>query len=266
MPSHPSDLPRLHSGSAVGLPPPSRSPRQRRFSFSSRLKRCGDAPRGRSGRRAGCFQVPGPGLASAGLRPERLQEHLPSCADSRIPEQGWGGPGPRALRPPLGTSVPAPPCHPGAAPSPTPRVRLSPPHPPCCSQGWAPKPHLLPTRPLNLRPFPPTRPRTEARRILFSHCFHCVIPEFKNPLGSLLEQEDTPTTTKGHPVPGDTPSISHLLSPILAHLLSSTILGPSLLPKSPPPPSGPGNSSPLTCACAGTDRSTHKENEIRRCR
>lgn len=179
----------------MGLPPPSRSPRQRRFSFSSRLKRCGDAPRGRSGRRAGCFQVPGPGLASAGLRPARLQEHLPSCADSRIPEQGWGGPGPRALRPPLGTSVPAPPCHPGASPSPTPRVRLSPPHPPCCSQGWAPKPHLLPTRPLNLRPFPPTRPRTEARRILFSHCFHCVIPEFKNPLGSLLEQEDTPTTT-----------------------------------------------------------------------
>lgn len=130
MPSHPSDLPRLHSGSAVGLPPSSRSPRQRRFSFSSRLKRCGDAPRGRSGRRAGCFQVPGPGLASAGLRPARLQEHLPSCADSRIPEQGWGGPGPRALRPPLrylGPCAPLPPRSRPIAHSQGPPLPTSPP-------------------------------------------------------------------------------------------------------------------------------------------
>ena len=101
----------------MGLPPPPHSPRQRRFSFSSRLKRRGDAPRGRSGRRAGPFQVPGPGLASAGLRPERRREHLPWCADSPRPEWVWTGPGPPLVhRPlcPLATREPPPRPLPGS--------------------------------------------------------------------------------------------------------------------------------------------------------
>lgn len=108
--------------SVPGLPPPPHSPRRRRFSFCSLLKLLGDAPPGRSGRRAGRFQVPGPGLASAGLCPARRRELLPSCADSPRPEPGWGGPRPAGSRAHLRHAGPC-------APSPAPRVCL----PPTCS-------------------------------------------------------------------------------------------------------------------------------------
>ncbi|KAF5929160.1 hypothetical protein HPG69_019180, partial [Diceros bicornis minor] len=95
---------------------------QRRFSFDSRLKRRGDAPRGRSGRRAGRLQVPSPELASAGLRPARRRKRLPSCADSSRPELGWGGPVPAGSGARLRYTGPcAPSRHPGTAPSRTPR-------------------------------------------------------------------------------------------------------------------------------------------------
>lgn len=89
---------------AVLLPRP--PPRQRGFSCSSRLKRSGDARRGRSGRRAGSFQVSGPGLASADLRPARRREHLPQCADSPHPERGWAGQARRRYTRPWAPSTP----------------------------------------------------------------------------------------------------------------------------------------------------------------
>ncbi|XP_047618599.1 uncharacterized protein C22orf31 homolog [Phacochoerus africanus] len=78
----------------------------RDFPLSSRLKRQGDAPRGRSGLRTGLFQVPGPRPASAGLRPARRQEPLSSCADSPSPELGRAVPIPRVPRPALASMGP----------------------------------------------------------------------------------------------------------------------------------------------------------------
>ena len=122
--SGPQGLPRLHSGSSPRPPPPPpHSPGQRGVSFCSRLKRHGDAPRGRSGRRAGRFQVPGPGRASAGLCLARRRELLPSCADSPRPEPGWGRPLPRGLRGPPWVRGPC---------APRPLQRLPPP-PTTCS-------------------------------------------------------------------------------------------------------------------------------------
>lgn len=66
-----------------------------------------------------------------------------------------------------------------------------------------------------------------------------VIPELKNPLGSLLEQEDTQFLWT-HPLQ-PTWCLRILACPLF------TIFVPSPLPK-PPPPAGPGNASPLTCA------------------
>ncbi|KAM4855337.1 LOW QUALITY PROTEIN: uncharacterized protein C22orf31 homolog [Urocitellus parryii] len=62
--------------------------RRRGFSYRSLLKCHGDAPWDRSRRRARRFQVPGPGLASADLRPARRREHSFSCADSKRPGAG----------------------------------------------------------------------------------------------------------------------------------------------------------------------------------
>lgn len=146
-----------------------------------------------------------------GLRPARRQEHLPSCADSQFPERGWGGPTWRETRPVLGTAAPVTPCHPELSYRPLPGAASL--HPPSQAVSRAgPQRHSYLPRgfSFNLCPFPPTRPRAAARRILFTYCILCVIPELKNPLGSLLEQEDTS-------VPGDTPSTSHLVSPILLH-------------------------------------------------
>lgn len=150
----------------------------------------------RTARRA--LSSPWSRACKCGPAPGAAQEHLPSCAHSPLPDQGWGVYDSRAPRSTLGKPTPAPPCHPRAASSPTLRVGLSPPHTELFPR-LGPKGHTYLPRGLPIF-VPPTRPRAAARRILFSHCFHCVIPEFKNPLGSLVEQDTPPPP----PPPRDT--------------------------------------------------------------
>lgn len=129
-PPPPSGLPWLHWGLSWVSLLPRTAPRQRRFSLGSRLKRRGDAPRGRSGRRAGRFQVPGPGLQVRACAPRGggsvCPRVLTRCA------QGRAGAvlAPRAPGPALGTLAPTPPlATPKRSPRPLPGSASPNPHP-----------------------------------------------------------------------------------------------------------------------------------------
>lgn len=155
------------------------------------------ARRDRSGLRAGSFQVLGPGLASAGLRPARRREHLPSCAVCRLalcPEAGLSGHGPAGF-PGLHE------IHPPLCPSPSSLLRglrfPCLPHSGGSSQSWAPRAQLPPMRRLPFCPSPPTRPRAVARRILFNCLFSLSFLNSRTldaPEWSLHHPVDTPST------------------------------------------------------------------------
>lgn len=203
-----------------------RAPSGRDFPLSSRLKRRGDAPRGRSGRRTGRFQVPGPRPASAGLRPARRQEPLSSCADSPSPEPGRAVLIPRVPRPALGTPAPAPPSHPGAGPAtspPNPTTTPSPipPHPAAPRVGHQRRRYL----PRGL-PAPSLSTHTTQRRSKNNHVQALFSLPFPNsrilwaPFWSRGMLPPSPAQVRG-----DTPSTSHLVSLTPAYYLSSAPFG-----------------------------------------
>lgn len=98
--------------------------------MGSRLKRRGDAPRGRSGRRAGRFQVPGPGLQVRACAPRGGGSVCPRVPTRRAQSRAGAVLALRAPGPALGTLAPTPPlATPKRSPRPLPGSASPNPHP-----------------------------------------------------------------------------------------------------------------------------------------